>query len=89
MSESILLKDVFAISDREVAGEPGKSRWTRVGVGFVNRDSSINIVLDAIPMNGRLQVRDRQKQNINNNPASKPQRTFPPKKEKAYQPYER
>lgn len=86
MSESILLKDVFAISDREVAGEPGKNRWTRVGVGFVNRDNSINIVLDAFPTNGRLQIRDRPKKET-----TKPQpRTFAPKiKEKSYQPYQR
>ncbi|QQR81822.1 MAG: hypothetical protein IPJ69_06980 [Deltaproteobacteria bacterium] len=88
MSESIMLKDVFAISDREVAGEPGKNRWTRVGVGFVNRDSSINIVLDAIPVNGRLQIRDRQKRETIN-PAIKSQRPFTPKKEKTYQTYER
>ena len=58
MKETITLKDVYTISER--AGAEEKSRWTRVGIGFVNRDNSINIVLDAIPTNGRLQVRDRQ-----------------------------
>lgn len=48
------VKEVFTIIDRDNA----KSRWIRVGVGFVNRDNSINIVLDSIPLNGRLQVRD-------------------------------
>ena len=76
MSESVMLKDVFAISDREIAGEPGKNHWTRVGVGFVNRDNSINVVLDAVPVNGRLQIRDRQK---NNNPVNKSQKPPPPK----------
>jgi hypothetical protein len=37
---------------------PGKSWWTRVGVGFVNQDGSLNLRLDAIPTNGTLQVRD-------------------------------
>jgi len=38
----------------------GKSFWTRVGVGFVNRDGSITLRLDAIPMSGTLQVREWQ-----------------------------
>ena len=36
----------------------GKSWWTRIGAGFLNRDGSINIKLDAIPMSGDLQLRD-------------------------------
>lgn len=60
MKESITLKDVYAISEREAASPPGKDRWTRIGIGFVNRDSSINVVLDALPLNGRLQIRDRR-----------------------------
>lgn len=60
MKESITLKDVFAISESGTRSEEtGKNRWTRIGIGFVNRDSSINVVLDAIPLNGRLQIRDR------------------------------
>jgi hypothetical protein len=38
----------------------GKSFWTRVGVGFVNRDGSLTLRLDAIPMSGTLQVREWQ-----------------------------
>ncbi len=78
MKESIVLKDVFTISDRSTGGtvagssssgdpaNPVRDRWTKVGVGFVNRDNSINVILDAIPVNGRLQIRDRQapKQNM-------------------------
>ncbi len=61
MKESIPLKDVFSINDGLNASEQeGKNRWTKVGVGFVNRDSSINVILDAIPINGRLHIRDRQ-----------------------------
>jgi hypothetical protein len=63
MKESITLKDVYAISEREnpsAEGPDGKGRWTRIGIGFVNRDNSINVVLDAIPLNGRFQIRDRK-----------------------------
>lgn len=64
IKESIHLKDVYTISERDVASANEKSRWTRVGVGFVNRDNSINVVLDAIPINGRLQIRDRQQNKV-------------------------
>lgn len=32
--------------------------WTRVGVAFVNKDGSLNVKLEAIPVSGELQVRD-------------------------------
>ncbi len=40
--------------------KPGSDRsfWTRIGYAWVNRDQSINIQLDALPMNGRLHVRE-------------------------------
>jgi hypothetical protein len=50
------MKVVWTVVDR---GQ-GKSYWTRVGVGFVNRDGSLTLRLDAIPLNGSLQVREWQ-----------------------------
>jgi hypothetical protein len=47
------MKTVYTVVDRG-----GKSFWVRVGVGFTNRDGSLNLRLDAIPVNGTLQVRD-------------------------------
>jgi hypothetical protein len=38
----------------------GKAYWTRIGVGLVNRDGSWNLLLDAIPINGKIQVREWQ-----------------------------
>ncbi len=61
-------KDVFHITDREASGsEPAKSIWTKIGVAFVNRDQSLNVVLDAFPVNGKLHIRERKtaKQNSN------------------------
>ena len=52
--ETKTMKTVFTVVERS----QGKSIWTRVGVGFVNQDGSINLRLDAIPVNGTLQVRD-------------------------------
>jgi hypothetical protein len=53
------MKDVFAISESKEEGRE-KTRWTRVGVAFPNRDGSINVLLDALPVTGRLQIRDRE-----------------------------
>jgi len=35
-----------------------KARWLRIGICFENRDGSLNLLLDALPVNGRLHVRD-------------------------------
>jgi len=36
----------------------GKTHWNNMGVGFVNKDNSINVVLNGVPLNGKLQIRD-------------------------------
>ena len=40
--------------------ERGKGRrvWVRVGVAFVNRDQSLNVRLDALPISGQLHIRE-------------------------------
>lgn len=57
MSLSQSFKDVFVITERD--GEE-KNFWSRIGVAFVNKDDSLNVVLDAIPLSGRLHIRDRR-----------------------------
>jgi len=47
------MKIVYVISERG-----GKNYWNRIGVGFVNGDGSLNVKLEAIPVNGELHVRD-------------------------------
>ena len=48
------MKLVYVVVDR-----PGRSSiWTRVGAAFVNRDGSLSVRLDAVPMSGNLQIRD-------------------------------
>ena len=32
--------------------------WVRIGAAFSNRDGSVNVILDAMPTNGRLHIRD-------------------------------
>jgi hypothetical protein len=37
-----------------------KAIWSRVGTAFVNRDGSLNIHLDALPVHGKLHVREER-----------------------------
>lgn len=36
----------------------GGSVWVRAGTAFCNKDGSFNVVLDVMPLNGRLHIRD-------------------------------
>jgi len=54
MEES--MKHVFTMLEKE--GEE-KTRWVKIGVGFVNKDNSINVYLDALPINGKINIRDK------------------------------
>ncbi len=54
MDANVKMKVVYTI----VETKGGKSFWMKVGIGFINHDGSINLKLDALPVNGNLQVRD-------------------------------
>jgi len=41
-----------------VEKKDSKTFWLRVGTAFTNKDESINVYLDALPMNGKLQLRE-------------------------------
>jgi len=51
-------KHVYTVIDREGGG---RSFWTRIGAGWINRDGSLTLKLDALPVNGTLQVRDPER----------------------------
>jgi hypothetical protein len=44
---------VFSIRENK-----GGSVWVRAGSAFVNRDGSLNVLLDVLPLDGRLHVRE-------------------------------
>jgi len=46
------VRQVFAIAERN-----GKSYWLRIGAAFTNQDGSETVLLDALPVTGRLQIR--------------------------------
>ena len=54
MSETSSVKAVYTIIKRE--GKEGY--WIKIGVGFVNKDGSITVKLNAFPVNAELHVRD-------------------------------
>lgn len=41
-----------------VEKKDSKTFWLRVGTAFTNKDGSINVYLDAVPLNGKLQLRE-------------------------------
>ncbi len=46
-------KSVFALTERDQ-----KTFWTRIGAAFTNKDGSVTVQLDALPVSGRLQIRE-------------------------------
>jgi hypothetical protein len=67
---------VLAVVERPDRGDESKThtRWVRVGVGWANRDGSINLYLDAFPVGtNKLQVRedDRERDRAAATPAKR------------------
>ncbi len=45
----------------QVIGEGDKSRWTRIGAGWPNRDGKgLSLKFDAYPLSGRIVVREQE-----------------------------
>lgn len=49
--------EVYTIIEKE--GQE-KSFWVRIGVAFENRDGSFNVHLNALPINGKLHIREKR-----------------------------
>lgn len=50
-------RQVYSVTER-VTHEGPRSFWTKIGAAHENRDGSITIRLDALPLNGVLHIRD-------------------------------
>lgn len=48
---------VYTVADRP----NGKAWWTPIGSAHVNKDKSLNVYLDALPVNGKLTIRREEK----------------------------
>jgi len=50
---------VYTIVDRKDEEHPDrKNIWIHIGVAFINRDGSINVRLNALPVDGKLHIRE-------------------------------
>ena len=47
----------YTVRDR---GQDRKPFWARIGSAWVNRDGSFNILLDAMPIDGKIVLRARK-----------------------------
>jgi hypothetical protein len=51
---------VYVVTER-MTQEGTRSFWTKVGAAFENRDGSVTVRLDALPLTGTLQIRDDER----------------------------
>ena len=60
---------------KTIIEKPGdRAFWLRIGWAFLNRDGSYSLNLDALPVNGKLQMRDWQPRDDDPTRASREQR---------------
>lgn len=75
MTEPRKMKHLWMVEDQPArADREAKSFWTKIGVAFENKDGSYSIHLAAIPVNGRLQMRDPAERDENGNIIRAPRR---------------
>lgn len=48
--------EVFTIVDLQES----KVKWVNIGVGFENKDGSFNLYLHALPLNGKIHIRQKR-----------------------------
>jgi hypothetical protein len=51
--ETTKYKVAYVITERN-----DRTFWNRIGVAFTNKDGSLNVKLDALPIGGTLHIRD-------------------------------
>jgi hypothetical protein len=68
-------KKMFKVLTPVQNEKTGKTHWVKLGIGFTNNDSSINLHLDALPTNGKLQLRDWDEEDRREGPNSGTNRT--------------
>ena len=58
MANGSKMLTVYTIVEKE--GQ-SKSFWIKIGTCFTNKDGSFNVYLDALPVNGKLHIREAMK----------------------------
>ncbi len=49
---------VFSIKELAEKNDEKKTVWVKAGMAWVNRDGSLNVYLDVLPLDGKLHVRE-------------------------------
>jgi hypothetical protein len=62
--ESKKMLDVFAIPESQ---DGSKKAWPKIGVAFVNKDNSLNVILDLFPRVGKIHIREQAPSITKNN----------------------
>ena len=44
----------YSVTDSPGGDEQTKSRWTRVGIAFENKDGSLTLLVDSVPLSGKV-----------------------------------
>ena len=65
---------VYTIVKRE---RDGRNFWVRIGTAFRNRDGSLSALLDAVPTNGTLHIREQRALDENAGHSSQRQEVVP------------
>lgn len=60
MAEGVKPMFVYTIVEKTGMEKPA---WVKIGIAFTNKDHSINVRLDALPLNGKLHIRERNPEN--------------------------
>src|SRR5207237_8003347 len=53
---------VYNLIENEQRDGSKKTIWSKVGKAYVNRDGSLNVTLDQIPLNGKCHIREDREQ---------------------------
>ena len=62
---------VFSIKEIREENET-KKLWVKAGSAWVNRDGSLNVYLDVLPLDGKLHVREANENRVQANGSSAP-----------------
>ena len=71
------MKRIFKVLS-PIAKKDGGTWWMRLGSAFTNKDDSINVYLDAIPKDGKFQLRELDANELREREERRSQPPVPP-----------
>lgn len=57
-NERSKMKHVWMVEDAPSTAGRERSFWTKIGVAYENEDGSLSLHLAAVPVSGKMQIRD-------------------------------